>query len=178
MIIRQVWVPSYSHSPSGSTRLGTARKGAHTAQKSGARQTLFKKSLSRKYATRTNALKYKYKYKEKSRRERRGTRARGPKPKIRFSRTGTLCLRHTREVTGTRASGRSRTEAPCLRHTRTYAENCGPAALGPHCLRHTRGKLWASRTGTPLPKAHARTHKRQCKSNSRGPPVGKRGRPA
>ncbi len=27
-------------------------------------------------------------------------------------------------------------------------------------------------------KAHARTHKRKCKSNSRGPPVGKRGRPA
>ena len=55
MIIRQVWVPSYSHSPSGSTRLGTARKGAHTAQKSGARQTLFKRSLSKKYATRSGA---------------------------------------------------------------------------------------------------------------------------
>ena len=27
-------------------------------------------------------------------------------------------------------------------------------------------------------KAHARTHKRKCKSNSHGPPVGKRGRPA
>ena len=27
-----MWAPSYSHSPSGSTRLGTARKGAHTAQ--------------------------------------------------------------------------------------------------------------------------------------------------
>jgi hypothetical protein len=145
--------------------LGTARKGAHTAQKSGARQTLFKKSLSRKYATRTNALKYKYKNKERTRRERRGTRARGPKPKI---------------------SVQPHWNPLPQAHARTHrheGQNCRVVSrtVPPHCLGHTRTdrrKMWASRTGTPLPKAHARTHKRRCKSNSHGPPVGKRGRPA
>ena len=107
------------------------------------------------------AQEYKYKYKEN-----RGVKAKARGPggrnrKLRFSRTGTLCLRHTTRLKARGPTAAALKAISCLGHTRT-----------------DRRKLWASRTGTPLPKAHARTHKRKCKSNSHGPPVGKRGRPA
>ncbi len=61
MVIRQVWVPSYSHSPSGSTRLGTARKGGPTLHKRVARdkpslKRVYQESMQREAARKSGAI--------------------------------------------------------------------------------------------------------------------------
>jgi hypothetical protein len=56
-----VWVPSYSHSPSDSTRLGTARKGGPTLHKRVARdkpssKRVYRKSMQREAARKSGAI--------------------------------------------------------------------------------------------------------------------------
>ncbi len=78
-----------------------------------------------------------------------GTRARGPKPKIRFSRTGTLCLGHTAKRSKARGPTAAALKVLLLPRAHAYQtqKNGGPAALNPtaYGTRDWRTKVDAKR---------------------------------